>query len=152
MLRIKKMKILLLICVIALVTSAVFASDGFPKKPITVIVPFSPGGGTDMILRPIMAVAHQYLGQPIVAEYKPGAGGVPTLAEFAKAKPDGYTLIKIRTQLLLVSPHVQKLPYDFDDFQAIAQIAEDNYYLAVRADSPWKTLDEFMKDAREAKN
>ena len=150
MLRNKKMKLVLLICMVVLVTNAVFAANDFPNKPITVVVPFAPGGGTDMILRPIMAFAQQYLGQPLVAEYKPGAGGVTALAEFAKAKPDGYTLIMMSTQSLLVNPHVQKLPYDFDDFQAIAQMAEDDYYLAVNSNSPWTTADDFINDARRA--
>ena len=140
----------MLIFLVALFVSTGYAADKFPSKLITVIVPFALGGGTDMVLRPIIQVAQKYLGQPIVAEYRPGAGGVPALAEFAKVKPDGYTLIIVSTTGLLVTPRVQTLPYKFADFQAIAQMVEQPLYVAVKADSPWKTIDEFINTSKEA--
>lgn len=142
--------LIMIICLVFLFVSPCIGANNFPNKPITVIVPFSPGGGTDTVLRPIIAVAEEYLGQPLVPVYKPGAHGVTAAVELSQAEPDGYTLIMISGTNILVNPHIENMPYTFDDFKAIAQMSEEPLYLAVRTDSPWKTVEELISSSKES--
>ena len=72
---------------------AVEAAPAYPDKPITLLIPYPPGGSADMLARPLGAELQKKWGQPVVLEYKPGAGGAIASAQLARAKPDGYTLL-----------------------------------------------------------
>lgn len=141
-----------------LVAAASFASfaiaqDTYPSKPITLVVPFPPGGVADIVGRPFADALSRELKQPVVIENKPGAGGGIGMGLVAKAKPDGYTLLLALSSISIL-PEADKVlgrapMYQLDQFTPIARLTADPTVLAVRADSPWKTLQEFVDDARK---
>jgi tripartite-type tricarboxylate transporter receptor subunit TctC len=122
----------------------------YPTKPIKVIVPQSPGGGTDVSCRVISEAAEKLLGQPIVVENKPGAGGRIGAAQVAKSAPDGYTLLYTPKPPLTIVQHLS-LKLDFDperDFTPVAIMAWPPALLIVRDGFPAKTVQEFIAYAK----
>ena len=140
-----------------LATAAVLAvpawgQDMYPSKAITVVVPFPPGGVADIVARPAADAMGRHLKQPVVIENKPGAGGGIGMGYVAKAKPDGYTLLLALSSISIL-PEADKVTgraplYALDQFVPIARLTADPTVLAVRADSPWQTLQEFIADAK----
>jgi tripartite-type tricarboxylate transporter receptor subunit TctC len=129
------------------------AQDAYPSRPITMIVPFPPGGVADIIGRPAADAMSRALASPVVVENKPGAGGGIGMGYVAKAKPDGYTVLMALSSISIL-PEADKITgrtamYQFKDFTPIARFTADPTVLAVRANSPWRTLDEFIADARK---
>jgi len=129
-----------------------WGQDTYPSKAITVVVPFPPGGVADIVARPAADAMSRYLKQPVVIENKPGAGGGIGMGYVAKAKPDGYTLLLALSSISIL-PEADKVTgraplYALDQFVPIARLTADPTVLAVRADSPWKTLQEFLADAK----
>jgi tripartite-type tricarboxylate transporter receptor subunit TctC len=123
----------------------------YPTKPIKVIVGQSPGGGTDVSCRLISEAAEKLLGQPIVVENKPGAGGRIGAAQVAKSAPDGYTLLYTPKPPLTIMQHVN-LKLDFDperDFTPVAIMAWPPALLIVRASFPARTVQEFIEYAKQ---
>ena len=136
--------------VLALAASA--ASAQFPDRPVTMIVPFPPGGVADTVARPMAEALSRELKQPVVIENKPGAGGGIGMAYVAKAKPDGYTVLMALSSYTVL-PEADKVlgrapQYQLADLKPIARITADPTVLAVRAESPWKTYAEFIAAAR----
>jgi tripartite-type tricarboxylate transporter receptor subunit TctC len=120
----------------------------YPEKPITFIMPWPAGGGTDISLRPLVQAASRNLNQQIPIEYHPGGGTAVGLGLLKNKKPDGYA-IGMASINGLINQHTRKVPYDFlKDFTFIMQYAEYTYGLTVLADSPWKTLKEFLEYAK----
>jgi tripartite-type tricarboxylate transporter receptor subunit TctC len=104
----------------------------YPDKPIRAVLPFPPGGGTDGIARVIFPKMSQALGQPIVIDNRPGAGGVVAADTVAKSAPDGYTLYMGSSTLVTATPSLMKLPYDtVRDFAPITLFATAQFILAV---------------------
>ena len=136
---------------IASIDSAM-AAEEYPSKPIKVIVPYSPGGGSDMNLRPLIAVAPAYIKEPLITVFKPGASGVIGVSTIVKAKPDGYTIGITSTTPTLIRPHTVECPYALKDIQPISQVAAMPTFLFVRKDAPWKNLKEYIEDARKRPN
>ena len=130
----------------ALVASA----QTFPSKPITLIVPFGAGGPTDVQLRALVAAASKELGQPIVINNVPGAGGTLGHANMARsAAPNGYTVSVIVGSMFRL-PHLQKVDYHpVNDFTYIIGLTGYTYGVAVSIDAPWKTLAELVADAKK---
>lgn len=122
----------------------------FPNRPITLIVPWPAGGGTDRYYRVIGNLASEYLGQTIIIENKPGAGGTLGLGAMARsARPDGYTIAQYPMGMLRM-PLMNKVDWDpIDDFEFIIGMTGYTFGIAVRADSPYQTLEEFLTAARE---
>ncbi|WP_248923866.1 Bug family tripartite tricarboxylate transporter substrate binding protein [Paenibacillus hamazuiensis] len=118
----------------------------FPTKPITLIVPYAAGGGTDQIARILEKVLKKYMpnGQNIVVENKTGGAGTVGTAEVFQAKPDGYKLALVAGGPLSVQPHYGNIPFSHDSFQPVIRIASSPLLLAVKADAPWKTFDEWF--------
>ena len=125
------------------------ALAAFPDKPLRVIVPFAPGGGTDAITRSLGIGMAEALGQPVIVDNKPGAGTIIGTDAVAKSAPDGYTLV-MATFAHAVNPALQpKLPYDTDKaFAPIALIGVSPNVLVVRADRPYKTVAELVAAAK----
>lgn len=125
------------------------AFAAYPEKPVRLIVPFAPGGGTDLISRALGAGMAQVLGQPVVIENKPGAGTVIGMDTVAKATPDGYTIV-MATFAHAVNPSLRvKLPYANDAaFAPVALIGRGPNVLAVRADSSFRTVEDIIAAAR----
>ena len=114
------------------------AQGAYPNKPLKLIVVFTPGGGIDFTARTIQLGLEAALGQPVVIDYKPGAGGVIAATELTRTAADGYTLLVANTGPFAIAPYLQaKMPYDpVRQFCYIGQIAETSYIAATRADHP----------------
>ncbi len=135
-----------------LVASCFAAEDPakFPSKPITMIVIWAPGGTADLTGRKLADLAGKILGQPIVVENKVGGGGVIGTNALAKAAPDGYTLAVMTYSPLVIIPHLRSVPYDTKkDFTFIMSYFDNPMIFGVLAESPWKTLKEFVEEARK---
>ncbi len=129
------------------------AQAAYPSKPITLIVPFPPGGLADLVGRPVAEALSRELGQPVIVENKAGAGGGIGMALAAKAPADGYTLL-LSLSSLTVLPEADALlgrapMYTLASLRPIARFTADPTVLAVRADAPWKTVKDFVDDARK---
>lgn len=126
------------------------AQSGFPAKPITLVVPFGPGGSTDVVARSLAKIVALDLGQPIVVLNKGGAGGAIALDQVKRAAPDGYTLALFTASGATVTPHLQKVPYDaLRDFSPVMGFGGYTTYLAVAADSPFKSFQDLTDYARK---
>ena len=125
------------------------AQAAYPNRPITLIVPFAPGGGADLSVRTLSKAAEATLGQPITIVNKPAGGGASAMREVAQAAPDGYTLIDFTAILAAIAPHMRDVPYDpLKDFTPIMNFGAFNTFIAVRAESPYRTLDQLLEFAR----
>ena len=137
---------------LAFFAPAAFAQEAYPSKPITMIVPFPPGGVADIVGRPLAAQMEKTLKQPVVVVNRTGAGGAVGMAAVAKAAPDGYTILMGLSSISIfpVSDRINgKTPsYEMRDFAPIALITADPTVLVVSADSPWKNLKEFVASAK----
>jgi tripartite-type tricarboxylate transporter receptor subunit TctC len=120
------------------------AAEKFPTKPVTALVGFPPGGSTDLIARALESVMKRHLGQPLVVVNRTGGVGTIAVTELVKAKPDGYTVCVCPIGPITTQPHLANLPYRPDDYIAIIHIAKFVGVLSVKADTPWKTLQEFL--------
>jgi len=128
---------------------AAVSAQGYPNRTITLIVPWPAGGSTDTHLRKLAELASKHLGQPIIVENRPGAGGMLGPAGMAaNAKPDGYTLSQL-TVAAFRQPHMQKVDYDpLKDFTYIIGVSGYTFGIVVRSDSPFKTFEDFIAYAR----
>jgi tripartite-type tricarboxylate transporter receptor subunit TctC len=135
----------------ALALAAGAAAAAYPDKPIRLVVPFAPGGGTDLIARTLGAGMSTELGQQVLVDNKPGAGTIIGTDAVAKAPPDGYTIV-IASFAHAINPSLMpKLPYAADKaFTPITLIGKGPNVLVVRADSPFKTVKDII-DAAKAK-
>jgi tripartite-type tricarboxylate transporter receptor subunit TctC len=129
------------------------AQESYPAHPVTLVVPFPPGGVADIVGRPFADALSRELKTPVVIENKPGAGGGIGMGMVAKAKPDGYTLLLALSSISIL-PEADKVLgraplYRLDQFAPLARLTADPTVLAVRADSRWNTLQEFIDDARK---
>nr|WP_227461437.1 tripartite tricarboxylate transporter substrate binding protein [Cupriavidus pauculus] len=125
------------------------AQAAFPDKPIRIVVPFSPGGGTDLIARAMGVAMAQDLGQPVVIDNKPGGGTIIGTDNVAKSAPDGYTLV-MATFAHAVNPSLQpKLPFDTERaFTPVMLVGRSPNVLVVRADSPYKSVRDVIAAAK----
>lgn len=122
----------------------------YPSKPIEIIVPFGPGGTSDLSVRFLSEKWSEFLGQPIVIVNKPGGGSAVGARYVATAKPDGYTLMLGSESPLLVVRTLQKnIDYDLDSFTFLFSYGKGAVFFTVRDDSRWKTMTDFLKEARE---
>lgn len=125
------------------------AQSSYPNKPITLVVPFAPGGGNDILARLIAPKMSQQLGQSIVIENKPGAGGNLGAEFVARAAPDGYTFVIASSQVTM-NPYLgMKVPFRIEkDFEPVGLIASVPLMLVANVDQPYKSLREFIDHAR----
>ena len=131
--------------------TSLFAHAAFPDKPIKLIVGFPPGGPLDTHARLLVDKLQQSLGQPIIVDYKPGAGGTIGAEFVAKSPADGYTLLVANTGTMVINPSLYtKIGYDtLRDFVPIARTAQQPLAMVVNNDVPVKTLAEFIAYAKK---
>ena len=143
---------LMLAGTLPLLPAVASAQDSYPDKPISMLVPFPPGGVADTVGRPVAEAMARALGQPVVVDNKGGAGGGIGMAQVAKSRPDGYTLLMTLSSVVVLpqADHVlQRSPlFTLDQLKPVARFTADPTVLAVRADSPWKTFADFIAAAR----
>jgi tripartite-type tricarboxylate transporter receptor subunit TctC len=118
-------------------------SGGYPNRPIELIVPAGAGGGTDVLARAFAEAAKKHLPQPITVNNRPGASGMIGHGEMINARPDGYKLAVVFAEIVIV-PHLGLTKLSHEDFIPIAQLNADPAAITVRADAPWKTLEDFI--------
>lgn len=128
---------------------AAHAQEKYPTRPVEIICPFPPGGAVDLNMRALTSVAEQYLGQPLIPVTRSGGGGTVGTAFVASSKPDGYTILIASSTTILAKPLLEKLPYTADDFVPIGRVAAPVEIIYVLNSSPWKTLKEFVEDAKK---
>src|SRR5215212_333025 len=124
-------------------------AQGFPNKPVHLVISFTPGSSVDIVGRIVAQKLAERWGQPVVPENRAGAGGSIGSAVVAKAAPDGYTLL-VNSNAHSVNPSIYaKLPYDtLKDFTDIAPLADQPNVLVVAANAPYKNLLDFVNAAK----
>jgi tripartite-type tricarboxylate transporter receptor subunit TctC len=124
------------------------AAQSYPARPVNMIVPFPPGGNTDIMGRALQNELGKALGQTVVLINKGGAAGTIGINELVKAQPDGYTIALTPNNPLTAQPHLQKLAYGMDSFRYICLTYYAPYVLIAGPQAPFKTFDEFVKFAK----
>ncbi|RZL06273.1 MAG: tripartite tricarboxylate transporter substrate binding protein, partial [Rubrivivax sp.] len=144
------------LCSLALALAATVgtthAQDAYPSKPVTMVVPFPPGGVADVVGRPVAEAMARHLNQSVVVVNRAGAGGGIGMAQVAKAAPDGYTMLMALSSIVVL-PEADKIlgrppMFELSQLIPIARMTADPTVLVVRADSPWKTYAEFIAAAK----
>ncbi|MET0276857.1 MAG: tripartite tricarboxylate transporter substrate-binding protein [Pseudorhodoplanes sp.] len=137
---------------LALVASPLAAQDGpYPSRPIRIVQPSAAGGPSDVLVRMIAEALQERLGQPVVVENKPGAGGVIGAETVAKAAPDGYTILSVGNFLFTTAALRTKMPYDaVKDFTGLSLISSAPIVLVANKDFPAKTLADVVELAKKS--
>lgn len=140
----------LLLATLPLLLTTPAMADSFPAKPITIIVPFTPGGGTDSMTRLVSKKLSDSTGWNVIAENRAGAAGTIGITAASRANPDGYQLVMGQVDNLAVAPWLYKnLSYDpIKNFSPIVNVAGTAVVVVTRTDSPYKTLDDVIKAAK----
>lgn len=140
-------RLLTALCTSAMLFGAAAQAADYPSKPIELVVPFSAGGGTDLVSRAFADTAKKYLSQPLGVVNKTGGGGAIGLTDIAMARPDGYK-IGTGTSEINMLPHMGLVAFKLSDFTPIARLNAEPSAISVNAESPWKTYEEFMAYAK----
>lgn len=127
-----------------------FAAD-YPSKPITMIIPYNAGGGTDVLARALQPALEESLGQTIVVTNMPGGGGILGFTKAANSKADGYT-VTIPNNVIFANQGMGNATYKYNDFDYLGNVLTEDYLVAVRADGPWQTWQEFEADLKAHPN
>ena len=120
----------------------------YPTRPVDLVVAATAGGGTDVVARALADAARKYFPQPIIVVNKPGASSAIGFADVANAKPDGYK-VGVMSVNLVILPALGLMKVTADDFIPVAQLNFDPAAITVRADAPWKTVEDFLADAKK---
>lgn len=132
--------------------SSLSIAQAWPTKIVTIVVPFPPGGTTDVLAREVALKLSPAIGQQVIVENKPGAGATLGAAQVAKATADGHTLLMGAVHHTIASSVYSKLPYDFQkDFAPITTVALVPNILVVSADKPYKNLKDLTAEAKKTK-
>jgi tripartite-type tricarboxylate transporter receptor subunit TctC len=138
---------------LALLLSLQASAQAFPSKPITMVVGFEPGGGTDTVARVVAKFLAENIGQPVVVENRTGAGGNIAVDFTIKSAPDGYTLVLANVGALTVNPHLMKLGYDpLRDLAPVTMAVIFPNIIVTHPKANAKTLAEFVQRAKEKPN
>jgi len=142
-------RVALVVLAVAMAPASRAAELAYPTQPVQIIMPFSAGGGVDIVARALSAALSQRLGQPFLVVTRDGAAGAVGFGALAQAKPDGYTLASSPATPMTNVPHLQKgLPYGFDSFVPICQTFENVFSIAVPLGSRYRVLQDLLDDAR----
>lgn len=137
-----------LVVTVLLIIPVIGQSADFPKAPITLIIPWGAGGATDVTFRALAEAAKKYLGQPLIVENRVGGGSAVGVGSIVGKKPDGYNLVEA-TNSLHRNSYLNKLPFDtVKDLTPILMVGGHLFGIVVRADSPFKNLNDLIQYAR----
>lgn len=131
-----------------LASAGVVSAQSFPQREVSLIVNFGAGGATDVASRALAQGMEAPLGKPVIVQNKPGALGTLTPAYIAKQKPDGYQVGVVTYSTVAIMPHLMNLTYTINDFEFVAGFGRFRYGVAVRADSPYKNLQDLVAAAK----
>ncbi len=149
----RMLSIVCVLTVVALYAGASFAQSNWPTKPITIIVPFPPGGATDALARAVASRLGPALGQPVIIDYKPGAGATLGAAIAAKAPADGYTLLMGAVHHTIAANVYKNLSYDFQkDFVPITIVGIVPNILVVNSNQQLYSVKELISQAKNEPN
>ena len=147
--RIKTLALAALATLAASATLPALAQDGWPNKPISLVVPYPPGGTSDVVGRQLAQRLREELGQPVIVENKAGAATAIGATHVARAPKDGYTLLLSAGTTFTVNPHFNdKLQYKLEDFAPVALVCTVPFAFVVKKDFPAKTLKEYAAYAK----
>ena len=137
---------------LALTGQTAYAQEAWPSKNISMVVPFPAGGQADIAARPVATYMQKALGKAVIIDNRSGAGGSLGNATIARAQPDGHTLLMTLSSLAVLpeSDRIYGRPvaYEVDQLQPVARVLADPTLFAVPASAPWKTIQEFVADAK----
>jgi len=142
-------RILVLALTFAVALAGLAQAAEYPRKPINVLIGFAPGGGSDVMLSMVRPLLERNLKTTLVPVYKPGAGSDIALTELASSKPDGYTAVISCTPQVPINPIVRQTQYKISDLVLGANVVTDPGIFVVRTESPYKTVADFAKAAKE---
>ena len=120
----------------------------YPDKPVRLLIGFATGGPTDLSVRALAIAGGRVLGQPVIVQNMPGAGGTLAMADLARQPADGYTVAFITTSYKALTAHQSKPSFDLNELQTLMGYAEFRHVLFVRGDSPYKTIDDLIRYAK----
>jgi len=133
----------------SIITGGSAMAQSYPSKPVRLLIPFPPGGGTDILARMVAQRLSDALGQPVVADNRPAVDGVVASETLARAAPDGYTLLLVSSSHAINPAIGRKLPYDtLRDFKPVTQTASQQLFLTVHPSLPVKTVRELIDYAK----
>jgi tripartite-type tricarboxylate transporter receptor subunit TctC len=142
-------RVIFIVVATALGVAVPLANAAWPDKPVRLVVPYGPGGSSDLIARLLANEMGKTLGQAVIVENKAGASGIVAMQEVARAAPDGYNIVLGHVGTLAVNPTMfAKLPYGANDFAPVALLAKVPMVFAVGANVPAQTLSEFVALAK----
>jgi tripartite-type tricarboxylate transporter receptor subunit TctC len=145
--------IVMMAFIFCLINTGLIWGAEYPTRSINILIGYAAGGSTDLSVRALAAEASKTLKQPIVCSNQVGAAGTLVLGRVKAEKPDGYTIYSAPTANFCRIPHLQAVPYDpLKDFSFILQYGLYQYGIVVRADAPWKTLEELLDYAKANPN
>lgn len=127
------------------VTQIGLAKESYPDKDIELVVPFAAGGSSDLVARALVASAARYLGKAVVVVNKAGGAAIPGTLAIAQAKPDGYTIGVVANGVFSLRPTLIAVPYKVEQFKVLMRLASLPLVITVKADSPWKTIDDLIQ-------
>src|SRR6185503_10167692 len=144
---------LIVLVTVLFMSGEVAAQEKYPNRPITIVAPFPPGGVADLTARPVAAALEKVMKNPVVVVNKTGAAGAVGMSFVANSKPDGYNLLMALSSISII-PEADKLfdrkpAYTMDQLMPIALISADPTIFVVNAGRPWKTVKEFVDDAKK---
>ncbi len=131
---------------------ALAQGDAFPNKPVTLVTPFAAGSGPDAVLRQVSDKLSKLWGQPITIANRPGGGGFIAIESVRRVPADGYTLLQLDSEHLAAVPHLYKAR-NFETlkvFDPVATLFRTNFFVAIPADSKWKTMGDLVATAKAA--
>lgn len=135
----------ILLFFVSIVSPQMVLAQEYPTKPVTLLVPFGPGGDSDLSGRVFLSVAVDYLGQPLIIQLKPGGQGIIGTDQVAKASPDGYTLLAAGSGWNSALPAIEGRSKGPDDMEAVCRINYNSTLLCVKSDSPFKTFKQVIE-------
>src|SRR6266403_3102925 len=149
----RRYSLLLALIILLVLAVKVSAQEKYPDRPVTIVAPFPPGGGADLTTRPVAAAMEKVLKNPVVVVNKTGAAGAVGMSFVANSKADGYNLLMALSSISII-PEADKLfdrtpAYTMDQLIPLALISADPTILVVNASRPWKSVKEFVEDAKK---
>ena len=146
--------LLVALVVLAALASAPASAQQYPSRPVTIVVPFAAGGGSDLLARLVAQKLEEKLGKPFIIENRPGAGTTLAAMQAVRSTPDGYTLMQATSTTMAINVSMQKkMPYEpLKDLVPVALLSSSPFFLVVNANSPVKTVADLIALAKSKPN